>query len=66
MCKHVDLLAVALLLCGIALYSHAKAVAHFSIIAPVRIVLPSQYGGRVIVVPRMTAPPAPTVPFYRD
>lgn len=58
--KHVDLIAIGILLCGIAAYSHARKVVVFEVNATRKIAI-TQYRCPTVVVPR-----APRIPYTRD
>ncbi len=58
--KHIDLIAVGVLLCGIALYYHARSLVVFEFDPGHRIGF-TQYRHPVVV-----APPMPRIPFTRD
>jgi hypothetical protein len=59
--KHVDLIAIGLLLCGIALYSGMRHAMILNVVPHQRITI--THGFRPPVV---TLPPEPRIPFSRD
>ena len=59
--KHVDLVAVGLVLFGMALVSHAEHFAFFTIQPRHRIVVYDRSGS-----PRVIVPPLPPIPYTRD
>ncbi len=59
--RHVDLIAVGALLCGIALYSSARRVAVFTVVPHKRITIIEPFHP-----PSIAFPQPPRVPFTRD
>ena len=64
MSKHVDLIAVGVLLTGIAIFTQARQVVVFELGKQVRLVriMPQR---KVVIVPSCTPAPPP-LPFVRD
>ncbi|MBV8551784.1 MAG: hypothetical protein JOY54_10815 [Acidobacteriaceae bacterium] len=62
--KHIDLIAIGLLLLALAFSLHVRSVAVFECGTPHRITINSRSAGSVIVVP--PAPHLPSVPLTRD
>ncbi|MBV9082534.1 MAG: hypothetical protein JOZ62_07665 [Acidobacteriaceae bacterium] len=58
--KHVDLIAIGILLCGIAVYSQARHVVVFEINSAKRIAF-TQSRCPTVVIPRV-----PRIPYTRD
>jgi hypothetical protein len=63
MCKNIDLIAVGVLLAGIAIFTQARQVVVFDLGKPIRLVriVPER---KVVIVP--SCAPAPPLPFVRD
>jgi hypothetical protein len=58
--KHVDLIAIGALLCGIALYSHARRLVVFEFNSAKKVGF-TRYDRPVVVTPRV-----PCIPYTRD
>ncbi len=58
--KHVDLIAIGILLCGIAVYTHARKVVIFEF-NPARTIGFTHYRSPAAAIPRV-----PRIPYTRD
>ena len=58
--KHIDLIAIGILLWGIAVYSHARSVAAVELTPTKRIII-SHYRSPRVFIPRI-----PRIPYTRD
>jgi hypothetical protein len=58
--KHIDLIAIGALLCGIALYSQARHVVTLEVNSAKKIMF-TRYDRRTLVIPRV-----PCIPYTRD
>jgi len=59
--KHVDLIAIALLMVGIGIYSHMRQTITFGIVSHSPVVL-----HRDLRAPEIRMPQLPNLPFSRD
>ena len=58
--KHVDLIAIGLLLCGITFYAHVRSAINFEV-SHARIGFTQRFHNPVVVTPRI-----PPTPFTHD
>lgn len=58
--KHIDLIAIGFLLCGTALYSHARAIATIEL-TPARRITITHYPQPRVVIPKI-----PRIRYTRD